>query len=215
MVEDVLEQVVDDWLRRLGYFTRTNVRFGPRLGDPGYSTRDHNQMSDLDVLAVHPPKIAGGDPAGVYAISCKAYQQGFSPGGWLRAVEAGRRYRGRPDAWKHLRELWDPFWAAALRQRVCDLTGVSRYTYVLAVVGAEPGEAESTNVWSDHPQVSANLAGNPAELWTFGRMWTELKLDLSERIEPSHVGRIAQLLKASEELDRRRGPGRPADPPSS
>lgn len=43
MVEDVLEQVVDDWLRRQGYFTRTNVRFGPRLGDAGYVSRDHNQ----------------------------------------------------------------------------------------------------------------------------------------------------------------------------
>lgn len=26
MVEDVLEQVVDDWLRRQDYLTRTNVR---------------------------------------------------------------------------------------------------------------------------------------------------------------------------------------------
>jgi hypothetical protein len=77
MVEDVLEQVVDDWLRRQGYFTRTNVRFGPRLGDAGYLSRDHNQQSDLDVVAVRPAAPPGPDR--VLAISCKAMQAGFSP----------------------------------------------------------------------------------------------------------------------------------------
>lgn len=31
---------------------------------------------------------------------------------------------------------------------------------------------------------------------TFRDMWNELKYDVLERIEPSHIGRLAQLLKA-------------------
>ena len=118
MTEDVLEQVVDDWLRRAGYFTRTNVRFGPVAGDEGYSSREHNQQSDLDVLAVKPTETGA---ARVLAVSCKAMQAGFSPNRWLTAAELGRIYNGK-DSRKHLRELWDPVWAAALRRRVHELT---------------------------------------------------------------------------------------------
>lgn len=49
-----------------------------------------------------------------------------------------------------------------------------------------------------HPIVSRNLTGNLCEVLTFGRMWSELRQDVKEQIEPSHVGRLAQLLKAAE-----------------
>src|SRR4051794_34758931 len=105
MTEDVLEQVVDDWLRRQSYFTRTNVRFGPKLGDSGYSSKDHNQQSDLDVLAIRPTAPAG--PRRVFAIACKAMQQGFSPNRRLSAADVDKVYNGKSSR-KHLRELRDP-----------------------------------------------------------------------------------------------------------
>lgn len=194
MTEDVLEQVVDDWLRRSGYFTRTNVRFGPAIGDRGYSSRDHNQRSDLDVLAVRPTEP---DPRRVLAVSCKAMQSGFSPNGWLKAAENDKIYKGK-DARKHLRELWDPVWAGALRRRVQELTGTERFTYALAVTRVGSGGSTDTTCWVGHPVVGVNLAGNPCEVLTFGRMWSELREDVREQIEPSHVGRLAQLLKAAE-----------------
>lgn len=194
MTEDVLEQVVDDWLRRRGYFTRTNVRFGPEPGDDGYVRLLHNQKSDLDVIAVN-PTISG--PEGVLAISCKAMQQGFSPNGWLKAAEEGRKYNGKL-AWKHMRELWDPTWAAALHRRVRDLTGADTYTYVLAVTRLGKGGSADTAIWHAHPIVGPNLHGLSSEVWTFAKMWSDLTEDVSEQIEPSHIGRLAQLLKASE-----------------
>lgn len=117
MTEDVLEQVVDDWLRRYGYFTRTNVRFGPQAGDEGYDSKSHNQQSDIDVVAVKPTAEEGPDR--VWAISCKAMQVGFSPNRWLAAAEADKVYNGK-NARKHLRELWDPVWAKSLQTRVAD-----------------------------------------------------------------------------------------------
>ena len=195
MVEDVLEQVVDDWLRRQGYFTRTNVRFGPRLGDAGYVARDHNQQSDLDVVAIRPAAPEGPDR--VLAISCKAMQVGFSPNRWLAAAEADKIYNGK-NARKHLRELWDPIWMTSLRSAVRELTGTDEFTYVLAITRLGTGGSDDTSIWRNHPVVGANLGTTPAKVLTFGEMWSDLVDDVTERIEPSHVGRLAQLLKAIE-----------------
>lgn len=189
MTEDVLEQIVDDWLRRGGYFTRTNVRFGPVVGDAGYSSRAHNQRSDLDVLAV---KLTETGATRVLAVSCRAMQAGSSPNRWLAAADANRVYNGK-DARKHFRELWDPVWAAALRKRVYELTGSHHFTYALAVTRVGHGGNTDVDWWLQHPIVSENLAGNPCEVLTFGRMWSELRQDVKEQIEPSHVGRLTQL----------------------
>lgn len=194
MTEDVLEQVVDDWLRRGGYFTRTNVRFGPAVGDAGYSSRAHNQRSDLDVLAVKPTETGA---TGVLAVSCKAMQAGFSRTDGSPPRTPTCVYNGK-DARKHLRELWDPVWAAALRRRVHELTGSHHFTYAFAVTRVGSGGNTDVDCWLQHPIVSKNLAGNPCEVLTFGRMWSELRQDVKEQIEPSHVGRLAQLLKAAE-----------------
>ncbi len=203
MTEDVLEQVVDDWLRREGYFTRTNVRFGPGKDDVGYVSRDHNQMSDLDVLAVK-PRLTRNDPAAVLAVSCKAMQSGFSPNGWLAAAESGRRYKGRGKgaAWKHLRELWDPVWAASLGKRVKELTGATRFTYVLAVTRLGKGGSADMSVLRDHPRVGRNLGDNPCELWTFARMWADA-LEGRTRADRT-IARWAPGTAAQGSADRRR-----------
>jgi hypothetical protein len=116
---------------------------------------------------------------------------------WLEAADADRTYNGKL-ASKHLRELWDPVWAEALRRRVHELTGSEQFTYVLAVTRVGQGGNTDVDCWLQHPIVSNNLAGNPCKVLTFGRMWSELRQDVKEQIEPSHVGRLAQLLKAAE-----------------
>ncbi|MBV9921189.1 MAG: hypothetical protein JOY78_10115 [Pseudonocardia sp.] len=194
MVEDVLEQVVDDWLRREGYFTRTNVRFGPRKHEPDFIAKEHNQQSDLDVLAVKPPATG---PDRVWAVSCKAMQAGFSPNRWLAAADADRVYNGKA-ARKHLRELWDPVWNASLRARVRELTGAESFTYVLAVTRLGPSGTSDVSSLLDHEVVGSNLRGLAMRVLTFGQLWGELQAYVNEQIEPSHVGRLAQLLRASQ-----------------
>ena len=39
MKEDVLEQIVDDYLQHLGYFTQHNIRFRPRKDHPDFQSR--------------------------------------------------------------------------------------------------------------------------------------------------------------------------------
>ena len=60
MKEDVLEQIVDDYLQMQGYFTTHNVRFNPPK-DEYYVTRDDSVPSDIDVVGLHPGRT-GADP---------------------------------------------------------------------------------------------------------------------------------------------------------
>lgn len=51
MKEDVLEQIVDDYLQHLGYFTQPNIRFRPRKDHPDFQSRPDSVFSDIDVVA--------------------------------------------------------------------------------------------------------------------------------------------------------------------
>jgi len=72
--EDVLEQVVDDYLNFKGYLTTHNVRFGPRREHRDYDSPKDSVRSDVDVVGYH-PRRRGVDR--VIVVSCKAWQRGF------------------------------------------------------------------------------------------------------------------------------------------
>jgi hypothetical protein len=74
MKEDVLEQVVDDYLKFKGYFTTHNVAFRPRSDHPQYVGSQDSVRSDVDVVGYH-PRRSGLDR--VMVVSCKAWQGGF------------------------------------------------------------------------------------------------------------------------------------------
>src|SRR5947209_7557132 len=74
MKEDVLEQIVDDYLQMRGYFTTHNVRFNPPK-DEHYVARDDAVPSDIDVVGLHPKRTG---PDRVMVVSCKSWQSGFA-----------------------------------------------------------------------------------------------------------------------------------------
>jgi hypothetical protein len=55
--EDVLEQIVDDYLQLRGYFTTHNVRFSPAKTHQDYESRQDSVSSDVDVVGYHPARI--------------------------------------------------------------------------------------------------------------------------------------------------------------
>ena len=52
MKEDILEQLVDEYLMHKGYFTMHNVKFKPRSDHPDYIREKDAVASDIDVLAI-------------------------------------------------------------------------------------------------------------------------------------------------------------------
>jgi hypothetical protein len=190
MKEDVLEQIVDDYLQMQGYFTTHNVRFKPSPDHPDFVAKDDRVPSDIDVLGVHPRKRGVGR---VRVVSCKAWQVGFNAELILRELNS-ETPNEKPEAWRRYRELWVPKWAQAFRETVAKMTGSRQFTYSIAVTKlTSPGEQ-----WTTDPTIQTNLAGNPFRFLTLECMWLDLKDSLGTTPASSEVGRLAQLLKAAD-----------------
>jgi len=99
--EDILEQLVEEFLIHRGYFVRHNVKFLPRKDHAEFSSRLDSNHSDIDVLGYN-PLIDGPDR--VWAVSCKSWQAGFDPVVKIAEIEKNKIVSGR-EAWKTFREL--------------------------------------------------------------------------------------------------------------
>lgn len=107
--EDILEQLVEEFLVHRGYFVRHNVKFLPRKDHADFDSQQDSNHSDIDVLAYHPRKN-GADR--VWAVSCKSWQAGFNPAKKLKQIKENKVVSGR-EAWKGFRELTSPKWSEA------------------------------------------------------------------------------------------------------
>jgi len=101
MKEDILEQLVDDYLKAKGYFTRHNIKFRPEKGDSDFNVKTDSVNSDIDVLAINP--IIFG-PRRVIVVTCKSWQDGLRPEKLIDAFNRDLKISGRP-AWKGFREI--------------------------------------------------------------------------------------------------------------
>ena len=52
--EDILEQVVEEYLLHKGYFVRHNLKFLPREDHPDFIRNQDSNHSDIDVVGYHP-----------------------------------------------------------------------------------------------------------------------------------------------------------------
>lgn len=52
--EDILEQIVEEYLTHKGYFVQHNIKYRPDNEDPDYDPKKDSVHSDIDVLAYNP-----------------------------------------------------------------------------------------------------------------------------------------------------------------
>jgi hypothetical protein len=195
MKEDVLEQVVEDYLQLRGYFTMHNLRFKPDKAHPNFVTNQDSVPSDVDVVGFNPLIIG---PDRVRVVSCKSWQAGFNPAAKLSELQENKK-RGKSETWHHFRELWKPKWSEAFHHAVQDLTGESVFTYSLAVaklIGKQT-QSEGEAAWAADPTIAQHLKGCDFTFLTMREMWSELQDKLKKTPAPSEIGRLAQLLKAA------------------
>lgn len=188
MKEDVLEQVVDDYLQLQGYFTTHNVRFNPPKGQY-YVAKADSVPSDIDVVGFN-PLLAGPDR--VMVVSCKSWQSGFDATRIL-AMLRGEAPNPKRRAELQFRELWMQRWADGFRQKIEQITGTNVFTYCLAVTKLK-GDAAA---WGKDTTIRDNLGGNPFQFLTLERMWGEVLRRVRFTPAASEMGRLAQLLKAA------------------
>jgi hypothetical protein len=189
MKEDILEQLVDDYLKFKGFFTIHNVKFQPATDDPDYIKRADCVASDVDVVGFNPKRKGVGR---VWVVSCKSWQIGFDPKERIESIEKDKVISGR-QAWQSFRELAKRKWADGLTTEIERLTGSSRFTYVTAVTKLRGEPA----VWQDHPPFRKILRGNPIRVLTLQEMLSDLYSRTKTSVAPSEVGRLLQVIKAS------------------
>jgi hypothetical protein len=189
MKEDILEQIIDDYLKFSGFFTIHNVKFKPAETDPDFVMRDDCVASDVDVIGFHPMR-EGWDR--VWVVSCKSWQEGFDPRQCIAAIDGNKQLAGR-QAWRVFRELVKRKWADALIKEVERLTGSAQFTYVTAVarLNGDP------SIWQEHSPFKTNIRGNPIKILTLQDVLSELYKKTNTTVASSDVGRLLQVIKAS------------------
>ena len=216
MKEDILEQLVEDWLQAKGYFTRANLKFRPAKDCEGYDSKRDSVASDIDVVGIHPGKVGAER---VYVVNCKSWQQGFPIAKTLRdlggkaaaklgeseedPVEAvgvvedkpGSKLGGR-DVWKHFRELVRDRWSTAFLTTLREVAhSGDQFTYVTAVTFAR--DPQNKELWEGNPDFKKALKGNPIRFLTLRDMLGEVFPLLGTSVESSQFSRTLQLFKAA------------------
>lgn len=196
MKEDVLEQVVEDYLQLRGYFTQHNLRFKPDPSHADFLQRDDAVSSDVDVVGYN-PTLRGSSR--VWVVSCKAWQSGFDARAKLLEMR-GEKKNPKRETWKHFRELWSPKWSDSFRSKVEGLTGQRNFVYSLAVtkMNGPWSSQEAADEWSKDSTIAGHLVGCSFSFLTMRQMWSELQSKLTTTPAASDLGRLAQLLKAAE-----------------
>jgi hypothetical protein len=187
--EDILEQIVEEYLNHRGYFVKHNLKFLPRRDHPDFVSNKDSNHSDIDVIGIH-PKMSG--PQKIFVVSCKSWQQGFAPAREIDAIQKKKKIRGR-EAWQGFRELVVPKWSEAFRVAVAEATGSESFTYVTAVSKVRGDRS----IWENHQPFLNALAGNPIMLLTFKEMVLEIQKTLTTTLAATEVGRMLQMFQAS------------------
>jgi hypothetical protein len=187
--EDILEQLVEEFLIHQGYFVRHNVKFLPRRDHPDFVSNQDSNHSDIDVLAYH-PTLVGSEK--VLAVSCKSWQAGFDPKKKIAEIEGDKRVSGRI-AWKGFRELARPKWSEAFVRAIHDATGQREFTYITAVTKLLGDRA----TWENHEQFKSAMCGNPIRILTLEEMLTKVSAVLTTTMAGTELGRTLQLFRAA------------------
>jgi hypothetical protein len=187
--EDILEQLVEEFLIHRGYFVRHNVKFLPRKDHTDFDHKLDSNHSDIDVLGFN-PLLQGADR--VWAVSCKSWQAGFNPSSKIIEITQDKIVAGR-EAWKGFRELARPKWSEAFIAAIDETTGQSKFTYVTAVTKI----VGDRNLWENHPPFCKAMANNPIKVITLHEMLKEVDGKLKTTLAGTELGRMLQLFRAA------------------
>jgi hypothetical protein len=187
--EDILEQLVEDFLIHRGYFVRHNIKFLPRKSHPDFKVQLDSNHSDIDVLGYN-PHLQGSDR--VWAVSCKSWQAGFPVSSKLSEIKENKRMAGKA-AWKNFRELTSPKWSQGFIDAIKRETGQRGFTYVTVVTKLK-GDRK---LWESYPPFCKAMKNNPIRIIEFREILDVVYSDIRTTLAGTELGRILQLIRAA------------------
>jgi hypothetical protein len=187
--EDILEQLVEEYLLHEGYFVQHNLKFRPSEDHSDYVKQSDSNHSDIDVLGVHPLRTG---PDKVVAVSCKSWQGGFNPAAELDAIAKNKIVSGR-ERWKPFRELVSPKWSEAFLDKIEETTGTCSFTYITAVTRVNGDRL----LWEQNAAFRKALGGNPIQVLDMRTLLAKVLSQLTTTLANTSIGRMLQLIKAA------------------
>ncbi len=187
--EDILEQIVEEYLIHRGYFVQRNIRYRPDKRDPEYRAEKDSVHSDIDVLALNPCETSSRR---VLAFNIKSYQDGFNFEAVIKQIESNKTVRGKK-ANLGYRELCIPRWSRAFVSTIRARANVDKFTHVLAVT--LPKGDPST--WTNHRRFIDAIDGNALEVVSLRQMVEEIEPRLTTTLAATDIGRTLQLFRAA------------------
>lgn len=187
--EDILEQIVEEYLIHKGYFVQRNIKYRPEQSDPDYIAKKDSVRSDIDVLAFHPRK-AGAER--VLAFNIKSYQSGFDFRSVIAQIEAQGEINGR-SAHLSYREFCIPKWSRAFVKAIQERTGETKFTHVLAVTFPK----NDPMLWTTNARFRKSLPGVRLEVMHLREMIEEIEPTLTTTPAATDIGRTLQLFRAA------------------
>jgi hypothetical protein len=187
--EDILEQLVEDFLIQRGYFVKHNIKFLPRKSHSDFKTKLDSNHSDIDVLGYN-PQLEGADR--VWAVSCKSWQIGFNVLSRLNEIRENKKFAGRA-AWKGFRELTSPKWSEGFVDAIERESGQRRFTYVTAVTKI----VGDRGLWETHSPFCEAMENNPIRIIELREMLNEVHTDMGTTLAGTELGRMLQLIRAA------------------
>lgn len=187
--EDILEQIVEEYLTHQGYFVQRNVKYRPSKMSPDYNAQKDSVHSDIDVLAYNSKQMGARR---VLAVNIKSWQGGFDFRAVIDQITKNKKVSGRESRLRY-RELAIKKWSEAYIQAVKSKTGESNFTHVLAVTLAK-GDA---SIWKYHKPFVKALDDNPLDVLTLKQMVEAIEPSLTTTPAATDIGRTLQLFRAA------------------
>jgi hypothetical protein len=208
MKEDILEQLVEDWLIcQPGWFVKHNIKFRPLPTAEGYMSKQDSVHSDIDILAIS-GTLQGQER--VRAITCKSWQNGFDPRLTLNTLESEATYNVRStefqarEKWKSYRELVSRKWTQAFIDKIESETGQRDFVYYIAVTKLR-GKPESRKILEESAIIRERFARERSQMSLRVLPVDEIIQNVLSRqacketsaVENTDVGRLIQILRAA------------------
>lgn len=201
MKEDILEQLIDGYfLRQPSTFTKHNVKYRPNLDS--IKKEDKNKYSvhsDIDILSINLQTKKTN------VVTCKSWQGGFNVEKHLEWLSDPKKHStkvsGR-EVWKSFRELTDPVWAKAFRNKIFEETKQKQFNYIIAVT--KLNNSNAMNDFCNNKLFLDSLSGEEnfkvkIEFLSLETIITTIQNDPSNTaVESTEIGRFLQLLKAAD-----------------
>ena len=211
MKEDILEQIAEDFYsKKVGCFTKHNIKFRPSEKEPTYIAKYDSVHSDIDLIIVDTRERNK-----IITVSCKSWQGGFNVLKYKNMLEDAlnkqpSKTTGKRDDWCAFRELcihrWTNSFLKILRNElnVADTQEIE-LEYVILCTKITRGSLKDKSDFENSEAVKEYFKQKKINLKlkviTIDEMIAEILKIMNEKdtpyVENTHLSRTLQLIIAS------------------